>query len=371
MTEVADLAYSVLNIRSDSRRECLRRSSMVHLIFTLVFLIVALTATGCGTISGALDWVSTAPLASSAPTALFDEGRPGAGSSRREVVAVDTNALAVIGAPLVTSAGEQTVVAVGEQTVGAEQQRQNASSTPGGAESPEAPGGSTPESGRDAAAGMAQVRETTIDDVSEDYDPWEPYNERMFAFNYNVDRYVLKPAANAYRHVIPEPFQVMIANGFDNIRYPARLANHVLQGRFWGAFIETSRFVINSILGFGGLFNPATDYFGIGKSRADFGETLARWGVGPGPYFVPPLLPPSTVRDFIGRLADSALNPIAWFLIDFWPEGISIGVGEMVNERAVNYELFQGVEETTIDLYTAVRDGYLRRRERQLREDVE
>jgi phospholipid-binding lipoprotein MlaA len=95
---------------------------------------------------------------------------------------------------------------------------------------------------------------------------------------------------------------------------------------------------------------------------------LARWGIGPGPFFVPPFLPPATVRDFIGRLADSALNPIAWFLIDFWPEGIAIGIGEMVNQRAVTYELFQGVEETTLDLYTAVRDGYLRRRERQLQQ---
>jgi phospholipid-binding lipoprotein MlaA len=223
----------------------------------------------------------------------------------------------------------------------------------------------------EAAGGMAQARESVVEAEPEDYDPWEPYNERMFAFNYNVDRYVLKPVANVYRHIMPEPFQLMIANGFDNIRYPARLVNHILQGRFWGAFIETSRFVINTTLGFGGVFNPATDYFGIEKSRADFGQTLHRWGVGPGPFFVPPFLPPATVRDFIGRLADSAMNPISWYLLDFWPEAFAIGTGEMVNERAVNYELFQGVEETTLDLYTAVRDGYLRRRERQLRLDVD
>jgi len=139
--------------------------------------------------------------------------------------------------------------------------------------------------------------------------------------------------------------------------------------------VPSQRFVtkhgVRSVLGFGGLFNPASDYFGIPKSRADFGQTLHRWGVGAGPYFVPPFLPPATVRDFIGRLADSAINPIAWFLIDFWPEGLAIGMGEMLNERAVNYEAFQGVEETTLDLYTAVRDGYLRRRELQLRQEIE
>jgi hypothetical protein len=74
---------------------------------------------------------------------------------------------------------------------------------------------------------------------------------------------------------------------------------------------------------------------------------------------------------FGGWLGPAFLPPIAWFLIDFWPEGLFIGVGEMLNERAVNYEVFQGVEETTLDLYTAVRDGYLRRRERQLRLDTE
>jgi phospholipid-binding lipoprotein MlaA len=220
----------------------------------------------------------------------------------------------------------------------------------------------------ESPGGMAQVRETPLTDEAEDYDPWEPYNERMFAFNYNVDRYVLKPTANVYRHIIPEPWQIMISNGYDNIRFPARFVNLMLQRRFWGAFLETSRFVINSVMGVGGLFNPATEYFGIPRQRADFGQTLAGWGVGAGPFFVPPLLPPATVRDFVGRLADSALNPIAWFLIDFWPEGLAIGAGEMVNERAVTYELFQGVEETTLDLYTAVRDGYLRRRERQLRQ---
>ena len=212
--------------------------------------------------------------------------------------------------------------------------------------------------------------ESVVDAEPEDYDPWEPYNERMFAFNHNIDRYVLKPAANVYRHIVPEPFQLMIANGFDNIRYPARLVNHLLQGRFWGAFIETSRFVINSTMGIGRplqsghrlLRHPEV----ARRLRPDAPSTGA-WG--PGRYFVPPFLPPATVRDFIGRLADSAINPISWFLLDFWPEGLGIGMGDMLNDRALNYELFQGFEETTLDLYSAVRHGYLRRRERQRRLD--
>lgn len=331
------------------------RSPETRLGVTALLVALVLLATGCGTLSEVMG--PPQPLAP--PPIAAEDGAP--------ETTPDT--------PAVTSMTDNTAPLRSEPTLAAVTPEPPTEQAP---ESPAAPSLVTAQTeltelaagdeGTGAAAeGMAQARETqVIEPEPEDYDPWEPYNERMFAFNYNVDRYVLKPAANVYRHIVPEPFQIMISNGFDNIRFPARFVNLVLQGRFWGAFLETSRFVINSTLGVGGLFNPATDYFGIPRSSADFGQTLAGWGVGPGPFFVPPFLPPATVRDFIGRLADSAMNPIAWFLIDFWPEGLAIGVGEMVNQRAVTYELFQGVEETTLDLYTAVRDGYLRRRERQL-----
>jgi len=356
----------------------LRRSSMARLTVAPLFVVLVVTLAGCGTISSTLDSIASsssaaAPFAehgrpvSNAPPvspadggpvqhAALGEGVPPAAATQVESPfsaepTFEASLPLLVGdsrsAPPLVSGGLAGSAVAGQTTAG------------------------TGDVGGDPPAGMAQARETPISDEPEDYDPWERYNEKLFAFNYNVDRYVLKPAANVYRHVMPEPWQIMITNGFDNIRYPARLVNHVLQGRFWGAFIETSRFLINTVMGFGGLFNPATDYFGIPKSRADFGQTLARWGIGAGPYFVPPFLPPATVRDFIGRLADSAINPIAWFLIDFWPEGLAIGMGEMLNERAVNYEAFQGVEETTLDLYTAVRDGYLRRRELQLRQEIE
>lgn len=334
----------------------MRRSPWTRLTAAPLAAVLVAIVSGCGTVSGALDPPRGSGDELPAARAALGEGIPPPAWTQ------ETSPFS----PEYTTDAAMTLLAAESPSA--------APAALGPRESPDA-GGHTASAEAGAAhdaMGMAQVRDQSIDEmVPEDYDPWEPYNERMFTFNYNIDRYVLKPAANVYRHVIPEPFQVMISNGFDNVRYPARLVNHVLQGRFWGAFIETSRFVINSTLGFGGLFNPASDYFGIPKSRADFGQTLARWGVGAGPYFVPPFLPPATVRDFIGRLADSAINPIAWFLIDFWPEGLAIGVGEMLNERAVNYEIFAGVEETTLDLYTAVRDGYLRRRELQLRQDVE
>jgi phospholipid-binding lipoprotein MlaA len=345
-----------------------RRSPEGRVSVTVLLAALVLLATGCGTLSevvappvastpSPLAAVASAPEAT--PTIPLDAAF---GAAEVPTPPPTLTSALVPGSPVVSgesSSSKPALVTPGTEVGGESAGTTITAEAAGTKDTDESP------------TGMAQVRETPVTEEPEDYDPWEPYNERMFAFNYNVDRYVLKPVANVYRHIVPEPFQIMITNGFDNVRFPARFVNHVLQGRFWGAFTETSRFVINTVLGVGGLFNPATDYFGVPRSSADFGQTMHKWGIGAGPFFVPPFLPPATVRDFIGRLADSALNPIAWFLLDFWPEGLAIGIGEMVNQRAVTYELFQGVEETTLDLYTAVRDGYLRRRERQLQRPEE
>jgi phospholipid-binding lipoprotein MlaA len=209
--------------------------------------------------------------------------------------------------------------------------------------------------------------EPTSEEAGDQYDPWEKFNEKMFNFNYKVDRYVLKPAANVYRHVMPEPFQILIRNGFDNIRWVPRFVNNLLQGKVGGAGRELARFLINSTAGIGGLFDPAKDYWGIKGSNEDFGQTLGVWGSGPGPYLVLPLTEPMTVRDGIGRGVDLFLDPLSYFLPFFW-DRLGMKIGDTLNERALNYELFQGVEETTLDLYSSVRHFYLKRREQQIKE---
>jgi len=206
-----------------------------------------------------------------------------------------------------------------------------------------------------------------VDDGDDLYDPWEPFNEKMFDFNLKLDRYVLKPVARVYKTVMPEPFQVMISNGFDNIRIVPRVVNNLLQGKVSGASREVSRFLLNSTAGIGGLFDPAKDYWGIRPSSEDFGQTLGVWGSGPGPYLVLPVLPPMTVRDGIGKGVDSLIDPFGYFVPLFWT-GVILKIGDTVNDRALNYDLFQGVEETTIDLYSSVRHFYLKRREQQIKE---
>jgi phospholipid-binding lipoprotein MlaA len=204
-------------------------------------------------------------------------------------------------------------------------------------------------------------------DTAEQYDPWAPFNESMFNFNYKADKYVFKPVARAYRTVMPEPFQPLIANAFDNIRWVPRFVNNLLQGKFAGAGREVARFLINSTAGVGGLFDPAKDYWGIASSKEDFGQTLGTWGTRQGPYLVLPLLEPMTVRDGIGRGVDTALDPLSWVL-PLFNDRLGMKAGDTVNERALNYDLFQGVEETTVDLYSSVRHFYLNRREHQLQE---
>jgi phospholipid-binding lipoprotein MlaA len=217
------------------------------------------------------------------------------------------------------------------------------------------------------ADGMAQARDAATDGEPEEYDPWERWNEPMFEFNRRLDKYVLKPVAKGYNFVVPDEIQIMLSNGFDNISFVPRLVNSLLQGKVTGAGRELSRFLINSTAGVGGLFDPAKDVFGILKSREDFGQTLGVWGVGPGPYLIVPFMEPLTVRDGIGKAVDSALDPLSYFLPLIW-ERLAMKLTDIVNERSLNLDLFQGFEESVIDMYSAVRHAFLQRRLRLIRE---
>jgi phospholipid-binding lipoprotein MlaA len=215
--------------------------------------------------------------------------------------------------------------------------------------------------------GMAQARETTVDVEPDAYDPWERWNTKAFDFNRRVDKYVLKPIAKGYNFAVPDEIQTMIANGFDNISFVPRFINNLLQGKIMGAGREVTRFLINSTAGVGGLFDPAKDVFGVLKSREDFGQILCVYGVKPGRYVVVPFLEPLTIRDGIGKAIDSAMDPLSYVLPLIW-DRLGMKLGDIVNERSLNLDLFQGFEESTLDMYSSVRHAYLARRERLCRE---
>jgi len=221
--------------------------------------------------------------------------------------------------------------------------------------------------------------------AGEEYDPWESMNTNIFEFNRQVDRFVLKPVAKGYNFVMPDLVQVGISNIFSNIQFAPRFLNNVFQGKVKGAGIELGRFLINSTVGVAGFFDVAK-HVDLVTSEEDMGQTLGFYGVKPGPYLVLPLLQPFTVRDLFGFVGDMFLNPINWLVLPIIEVGgvpsvishddrttsslIRLGarVEEIVNERSRNLEKFQGVEEATLDLYTAVRNAYLQTRAKAIRE---
>lgn len=217
----------------------------------------------------------------------------------------------------------------------------------------------------DTAAAQPKPDSLAADEAdARDYDPWEPLNERVFWFNHDlVDRFVMKPAAIAWRRVIPDPVTQALTNAFDNLEMPKRFVNNVLQFRLHGAFSELTRFTINSTIGVAGMIDIAT-MAGVPKSSADCGQTLGSYGIGPGPYLVLPLMQPLTVRDSIGYAFDVLLDPIGYFA----PFAANMGrsITKRVNQRAANLDLYEHAEDATLDLYAAVRNGYLQRRAKSI-----
>jgi phospholipid-binding lipoprotein MlaA len=208
-------------------------------------------------------------------------------------------------------------------------------------------------------------QEDEFDDELIEYDPWEAFNRKMFAFNQQVDRFVLKPVAKVWDFVVPDLAQQSLANAFDNIAMPRRFINSLLQLKAEGAGRELARFFLNISMGVGGFFDVATE-LGIRPSEEDTGQTLGYYGVGPGPFLVLPFLPPLTVRDGVGFAADTATQPIGYVA----PVAASVGMrgSQLVNERSLNLETFEEFERATFDLYAAVRNAYLQRRQRQIEE---
>ena len=246
------------------------------------------------------------------------------------------------------------------------------------------------------APSALQETDTTTDDLLDpfaradegagvEYDPWEPMNLKFFEFNRQFDRFLLKPVARGYNFLLPDWVQLSISNLFYHVRFPSRFLNNVFQGKFRGAGIEVGRFVVNSTIGGAGLIDVAKD-MGLQTPEEDTGQTLGFYGVKPGPYLVLPLMPPYTLRDGIGFVIDIFMNPLNWLVapiikINNVPSlishnneftitvvQVSVRAGEIVNERSRNYEKFQGVEEATLDLYTSVRNAYLQKRARAIRE---
>jgi phospholipid-binding lipoprotein MlaA len=214
---------------------------------------------------------------------------------------------------------------------------------------------------------VTDTKLSQADEAAGDYDPWEPFNDKMFTFNHDyLDKYFLKPVATGYDAVIGDGEKQLIHNVLDNVAFPKRFINSLLQGKFGGAGRELSRFLVNTTLGGAGMTDVAKYQFGIEKSDEDTGQTFAVWGWDKSRYLVLPFLSPLTLRDGVGYVFDLAMDPINYVM----PFAGSVSrYGEnVVNERAINLETFESVEEGTLDLYSAVRNAYLKKREKLIKE---
>lgn len=190
-------------------------------------------------------------------------------------------------------------------------------------------------------------------------DPLQPMNRGTYRFNVAVDKATLKPAATAYRDYVPKVVQTGVGNFFTNLSVPATAVNDLLQGKPLAASQDLLRFVINTTLGWGGVFDIASPS-GVPVHTEDFGQTLGKWGVPPGPYLMVPLLGPSTLRDLPSAVADRLLEPLYWFNPGN-ARWVSLGLS-VVNTRAGLLPLDDTISKA-YDPYAFVRNAYLQRRE--------
>ena len=196
-------------------------------------------------------------------------------------------------------------------------------------------------------------------------DPLERWNRSMFWFNEGLDKYVLEPAATGWDWALPEVVQTGVRNFYDNITMPVTLANDILQLKPGAAAQDLGRIVVNTTVGIAGLIDVAT-MIEMPANREDFGQTLGRYGVPPGPYLMLPLLGPSTVRDVWRYPADAAVTPHNYF-VPMWAS-LTIRVVQNFSLRAYYLEELSEARESAFDYYVFVRSAYLQIREHQVQD---
>jgi phospholipid-binding lipoprotein MlaA len=199
-------------------------------------------------------------------------------------------------------------------------------------------------------------------------DSLEPWNRGVYRFNDVLDTNVVKPVAETYQEVTPDPVRKGVSNFFGNIRDVWSSVNAALQLRPQEALENLFRVGVNTTLGLGGILDVATE-MGIPRTRMDFGQTLGRWGVPSGPYLVLPLLGPSSVRDATGTGIQFRLNEYTNFDDDHVQN--SLTALEVVDTRAGLLRAGTLLNEAAIDKYSFVRDFYLQRRQNQIDDLIE
>ena len=210
-----------------------------------------------------------------------------------------------------------------------------------------------------AFAGLTACSSVTDQGIN---DPFEKENRSTFELNRNVDRTIIRPIAEDASKIIPEPVKQGVANFADNLDVPTSVVNDLLQAKVGKAVGNTLRFAVNTTIGIGGLFDPATK-LGLPGTPTDFGETLHVWGVSEGAYLVLPVLGPSTRRDALGKVVDYALDPLRLVI----PKnkayiGTLAKVGAKIRDRGRYFETIDSILYDSADGYAQSRLLYLEHR---------
>lgn len=194
------------------------------------------------------------------------------------------------------------------------------------------------------------------------YDPNQHLNRHITKFNDVVDKLVLKPVSTGYTKITPKPVRASVSNFFDNAAYPNTILNDFLQGKGGQGASDFGRFLVNTTLGIGGLFDPATS-MGLKKHDEDFGQTLGVWGASQGAYLVLPVLGPNTARD-LPDLAVSTLTNVMFYAGFFLNPAITISVSALAiidaRTRAENAMRFRN--ELALDPYVFTREAWVQHR---------
>lgn len=196
-------------------------------------------------------------------------------------------------------------------------------------------------------------------------DPLEPVNRVFFHFNDKLYFWFLKPVAEGYEMVIPEPLRVSVRNLFSNLTTPIRAANCLLQGDLKGVGTETLRFVLNTTLGVGGFGDPAKEIFEIKKQDEDLGQSIGVYGLGPGFFINWPVFGPSSLRDTVGSVGDAFLDPLTY--LPSWYSVAAKGY-RRINEASLRLGEYESFKKAALDPYIALRSAYHQYRENKIKE---
>jgi phospholipid-binding lipoprotein MlaA len=237
------------------------------------------------------------------------------------------------------------------------------------------------ETGKHPAAQSVRANSSAVGDdfanitVQKVNDPLQGFNRTVFGFNDKLITYAVRPFAHGYARIVPLPVRNGITNFFDNLQFPVRFINSVLQGKLTRSAQETGKFVINSTAGVGGLIRVSDHISSLADIPAeDFGQTLGIWGIPPGPYIVVPVLGPSDCRDLVGFAGDYAMSPLNWHTLGiihcvYISDAVSIALSgtRYVNGLPKSIEAYDQMKAEAVDPYIAMRDGYLSYRAAQLK----